>query len=245
MPRARRSSSNRRSRRRSGRALLLGTVAHELRTPLAALYGYVQLLRQRLGPEQTEQVQRLLDVIEAQCRRLTFRINDVVNYALSESGALAIERRPGDLMETVREAVSLVGVSGHGHRFHIQGPETVPLTYDHERLLQVVGNLLDNALKHAPDSQVFITVEPLPDVVLVTVRDTGPGFAVSNLEHLFVPFRRVAGARSGLGLGLYIAREIVSAHGGHLWAERPTEGGALFRFTLPQHPPAAASASPE
>jgi signal transduction histidine kinase len=154
-----------------------------------------------------------------------------------------------DLAEILRGQVDLVAMSGAGHNasLEVTAPHTV-ITGDKDRIAQVISNLLANAMKYAPGSSVLVGLHSEDDRLRVTVSDEGPGIPLDRLEAIFEPRVRLAVTESGRtqrgrGLGLYIARGIVEAHRGRIWASSREGGGATFTIELPLR--AADLASPE
>jgi NtrC-family two-component system sensor histidine kinase KinB len=216
----------------------LSMVTHELRNPLASIRGYAQIMRRR-----GEYMERGLDVILTQSRRLERLIGDLLDVSRAEAGQLQLRREESDLVELVRAAADQAQALTRAHEVRFEGPDGPLLgQWDRDRLDQVLQNLLANATKYAPDGgTIVVRVEDRGCEARVSVADQGPGIAPDALPSLFGRFFRTEEARAsgaeGLGLGLYISRTLVEAHGGRIWAESMLGQGSTFTFALPYAPP--------
>ncbi len=237
----------RRRREADLRALedFIAIAAHDLRQPLTILSGRLQLLvRQVRRSLPAGEVAARLDDLMVQARRAVALSNTLLDVAQMEAGGFTIDQAPLDLMVLARQTVDEVRVVAPQHTFLLEGPDTLPYTGDERRLGQVLRNLLDNAAKYAPaeSGPVVLTIEDAPmgdgrKWALVTIRDAGLGVPDEELAKIFD--RRYRSPRaveegiSGTGLGLYIVRRIVEAHGGTIRAEHAPGGGLLVRLGLP------------
>ena len=223
------------------RADFLGIVSHELRTPLATIKGSTTTLlsgASDLDPAVMAQFHRIMD---QQVDHMQDLIGDLLDVARIEAGALSVDPAPVDLAEIVEEARSrFLGAEG-SERLSIKLDPELPLVLaDRRRIVQVLGNLLTNAVRHSPDGSP-VRVSAIRDVfhVAVSVSDQGRGIPADMLPLLFRKFSQVDGATrdggvSGSGLGLAICKGIVEAHGGRIWADSEGRGlGARFTFTIP------------
>jgi len=217
----------------------LSVVSHELRTPLTAIRGSLGLLASgKLGALE-ERGQRMLSIAAQNTDRLVRLINDLLDIEKIESGTATMERRALDAGTLVRDAAEVMGAiaSEAGVRIVVEA-EPAPVFADPDRLVQVVTNLVSNAIKYAPrDSAVRLAVQPRDGHAVVRVTDEGRGIPAGRLEAIFERFEQVdssdARDKGGTGLGLPIARSIVEQHGGRLWAESEWGRGSTFTFTLP------------
>jgi len=216
---------------------LVADVAHELRTPLANLRGYLEALKDGVIPPGAEVFASLHEEAMLQQRI----VDDLQELALAEAGALAYHRTRTDLtelLETCRTAHrTAADTAGVALRVLANGPVVVPA--DPDRLRQVIGNLLSNALRATPSggSVTLSASGPTDGWATVAVQDTGAGIAVTDLPHVFDRFWRADPARGrttgGSGLGLAIARQIVTDHGGHITADSHPGSGTTLTITLP------------
>ena len=217
---------------------LIGDVAHELRTPLANLQGYVEGLADGVVVPSEETWTFLLGEV-GRLRRL---VEDLQELSRAEARQISIRVRPLVPDGLVRAVAARFGpgFAEKGLRLEMSLPSGLPkVLADEDRALQVLGNLLSNALRYTPSGgRVEVSVHQRGDGVVFSVSDTGIGVAPEHLPHLFERFYRADRARSravgGSGIGLTIARALVEAMGGKIWAESPGLGhGATFSFLLP------------
>jgi signal transduction histidine kinase len=212
---------------------LVAWASHDLRTPLANMQAMLEALEDGLA-EPADYLPALGD----QVRGLTTLVDDLFELARIDAGALTLELRASDLDDVV--STCLRGVTAEAAQRHVSlGADVDPAAvarFAPDKVERVLLNLLANALRHTPsDGAVAVRVEPDDDAVRVTVEDTGEGLAGEAEWRMFDRFWRSDPARSqrGAGLGLAIARGIVEAHGGTIWAENRPGGGARVSFTLP------------
>jgi len=222
----------------------LSHVSHELRTPLTCIHQYVTLLLDGLaGPLGAEQADHLRTVLKS-VTQLHAMIRDLLEATRAETGKLRVEPRCISLGQLIEQAVTMMRPAADGKRVRLETvvDPTIPLVHaDPDRILEVLINLLDNAVKFTP-AEGSITVkasmvETDPSAVYISVADTGHGISPQALprifERLFQDSESVESNRSGLGLGLYIAKEIVALHGGRMWAASEPGQGSTFSFHLP------------
>jgi PAS domain S-box-containing protein len=216
----------------------LAMVSHDLKNPLAGILGHAQLLQRR----QTY-LERSVVAITSETRRLERLIDDLLDVTRAQTGRLTLGRDWGDLLPTVRAAVDAAREVSAAHPIELAAPdEPLIAFFDRDRVQQIVQNLLLNAIKYSPDGgKVRVRVEERGEEVWLTVADEGIGIAPAALPHLFGRFYRTPQARDrklpGLGLGLYVTRSLVEAHGGRIWAESAGPGrGSRFIAVLPRQP---------
>jgi signal transduction histidine kinase len=222
----------------------LSHVSHELRTPLTCIHQYVTILLDGLaGPMLPDQIDYLKTVLKS-VNQLHAMIRDLLEATRADSGKLRIEPRCIDIGELVQQAVAMMRPTASEKRVLLEAvlDPAIPLVYaDPDRALEVLINLVDNAIKFTPsDGSVAVKasmVETDPASVYVAVSDTGRGIPAASLpqvfERLYQDPDAVDGNRAGLGLGLYIAKEIVTLHSGRMWVASEPGIGSTFSFTLP------------
>jgi two-component system, OmpR family, phosphate regulon sensor histidine kinase PhoR len=224
-----------------GRRELFTMANHDLRTPLTAILGFVQLARRQLEGDRGSALVSL-DAIERQCVRMVRLIGDLLDVARFETGAIPLDPRPTDVAAMVRAAAER---NVERDRIVVDLPEgAVQARIDPDRIDQVLDNLLSNAVRHtAPDTKVSVSLRRGAGEVTLRVTDRGPGIPADEQARLFKPFYQTPRGRSfgGSGLGLHISRRIAEAHGGSLALEETTPKGSTFTLTLPLGgpPPAA------
>jgi len=223
------------------RVALIGNVAHELRTPLATIEGYTEGLLDGVVEPGAETWALLHDEV-GRLRRL---VQDLQELSRAEARQLPLHIRPCHPAELVEQAVARIApqFAEKGNMLTSDVPAGLPaVRADGDRIIQVLINLLGNALRYTPEGGVVrVSAERTDGAVAFHVADNGLGIAPEHLPHLFERFYRVDKARSralgGSGIGLTIAKAIVEAHDGHIWAISPgLDNGATFSFTLPIAP---------
>lgn len=217
---------------------LIRAVSHDLRTPLTVIQGQAQMVR-RLAerPDQQDRLKRSAEAIQTGARRMNSMIQDLVDSVRLEAGQLRMECVPVDLRAFVLDLEGRVAGVLDMDRVRVEIPEGLPpVSADPSRLERIFINLLSNALKYSPpETEVTVTAERRGGMVQVSVSDRGVGIAPDDVPHLFQRYYRAKGTRKaeGLGLGLYITRMLVEAHGGKIWVESELGKGSTFSFTLP------------
>ncbi len=219
------------------RRQMVSDVAHELRSPLANTRGYLEAIRDGVLDASAES----LDTLHEEVLLLSRLVDDLQDLALAEAGALPLAPEPVPVENLVDRALAAVAPAASRLGVTLERDVAADLPdvqVDRQRVLQVLGNLLGNALRHTPrDGTITLGAESVGPWVEFRVQDTGSGIPGDQLERVFERFHRVDPARSratgGAGLGLTVARQLVEAHGGRIWAENAAEGGTVVRFTLP------------
>lgn len=233
-------------RQRGDQLAFLAGVAHDLRNPLAALKIATMMIApdEPLPPE--TRVRDLFTRVNRQIDRLERMLYDFLDAARIESGNLELHVEECDLRDVARATLDLYEPAARTHQVLASFPdEPVRLTCDPLRIEQVLTNLVSNAIKYSPrGGSVRVAVTRRPDAVVVSVADEGIGMSPDTIEHVFEPFHRVRTSKEfipGTGLGLFVARRIVEAHGGHIVVESTPGSGSTFTV----HLPLAASPGPD
>ena len=210
-------------------------VSHQLKSPLTSIHGFAQALLDGTANDEAAK-QRAATIISEESRRMKKQVDQLLEIARMQAGQLRIERGPVDvneLLEHCRE-VFTVQADEKQVKIKIAAEPLMNVPGDFDRLEQVFSNLLDNAIKNSPkDGEVRVKGRNLTNEVEVSVSDDGPGIAPEQLPYLFERFHQATGVRSGYGLGLAIAREIVTAHGGTIAAKSEPGEGTEFIVKLP------------
>ncbi len=219
----------------------LSVASHELRTPLTSAQGFTQVLLRRATQQHPEEPRQIaaLTTIETQLRRMAALLNDLLDFTHIQSGALPLHPRPIELGALVQSVAESVRTTLSETRISVSVPETpIEGTWDGDRIEQVLVNLLENAVKYSPDGGPIDVVAGRENGwATVRVRDSGLGIPVGSISRLFHRFYRVPGKAhqqiSGIGIGLYICRQIAERHGGTIEIEQPDGPGSIFVLRLP------------
>ena len=224
-----------RARLERRRADLVSTVAHELRSPLTSVKGFTATLLAKWTRFTDDQKRVMLETVNADADRVTRLITELLDVSRIEAGRIEIHRQLVDIPERAEKIVAgRVAAGDSPERFRIEAPADLPETWlDADKVDQIIGNLVENAVRHGAGT-VTVVVQPAEDVsaVAVAVRDEGDGVAPELVPRIFRQFWR-AKRRGGAGLGLYIVKGLVEAHGGDITVRQAPGGGAEFRFTMP------------
>jgi len=241
------------------KTVFLASAAHELKTPLAVIKGYYDLLLAGSLGRLTDKQQDILEESKDSCERLVRLVSMFLNYSALESGKLVLQLRENDLRDCLDELSKRwsEAFQRKGVKLDASFDPSIPtFRFDYQKVQQAAANLLDNALKHTPSGgsvmlraaphfwerrvAAMAPVEerrrfrlPRPNSVEVSVTDSGPGIAAEHHQEIFEDFVRVDRNTSGMGLGLAIAKRLIQAHRGKVWVESESRSGSRFTFLLP------------
>jgi len=217
----------------------LSIASHELRTPVTSIKGYTQLAKTLIRENDLATSEEYLDIALDQIERMSRLILELLDVSRIETGRLEIRREPIRWPDFVRDLVHRhhTAVSNRKFNVDVNGAQSM-VSGDRDRLEQVLGNLIENAVKYSPDgSDISVHVEDRGDQVVTSVCDRGIGIPSDELSQVFERFHRGRQVSStnygGLGLGLYITKQIVERHGGAIWVESREGSGTTFSFSLP------------
>jgi PAS domain S-box-containing protein len=219
----------------------LQLISHDLRGPLAVISGHAQILQPRLaGLDLTREAQQVKVIVDSSAR-INRLIQDLLDRSLIEAGPDELHLVLVDLAQVLKRSVDQHIPPAERPRVEVDAGAPLLVVADPSQTERVIGNLLTNALKYSPpDTPVIVRGDQRDDEMVISVIDQGEGIAPDELSRLFQRFTRGrAGPKAdvgGLGLGLYIARLIVEAHGGRMWAESALGNGSTFSFSLPTQP---------
>jgi signal transduction histidine kinase len=241
------------------KTVFLASAAHELKTPLAVIKGYYDLLLSSSLGKLTDKQRDILEESKESCERLVRLVSMFLNYSALESGKLVLQLRENDLRDCLEEMAGRwsEAFKRKGVKLEAQLDPSIPsFKFDYQKVQQAAANLLDNALKHTPTggtvtmrakphfwerrvAEVAPVEErrrfrlPRPNSVEVSVTDSGAGIAPEHHQEIFEDFVRVDRNTSGMGLGLAIAKRLIQAHRGKIWVESESMRGSTFAFLLP------------
>ncbi|MDQ3340207.1 MAG: PAS domain-containing protein [Myxococcota bacterium] len=213
---------------------MLAVVSHDLKSPLSA----VQLAASALAANAEPPARKSLETIQRSARRMDHLLGDLLDMSSIQAGRLGIERKPEELEVILREAVESHEPHAREKGLRIVRQCELPgakLSVDRDRILQVLGNLLGNAIKFCqPGNTITVDCRRVDEVAQLSVIDDGPGITHAELPRVFEPYWSAKEhAKKGTGLGLFISKGIVEAHGGRLWVDSRPGEGAAFHFTIP------------
>jgi signal transduction histidine kinase len=220
---------------------LIAWAGHDLRTPLASIRAIVEALADGLVTD-PDTVQRYLRTAQRDIQSLSLLIDDLFHLAQLEAGGLQLEKASNSVSDLISDTLESFSHLASQKGIQLEGqvePDVDPVLLDAQYISRVLANLVGNALRHTPEGgRICIAAEPMAGSVQIRVHDTGPGISDADLPHIFDRFYRGEKSRSrttgGAGLGLAIAKGIVEAHHGRIWAENKPDGGACFYFSLPK-----------
>jgi signal transduction histidine kinase len=228
------------------KSTFISIVSHELRTPVTLIKGYASTLRRDDAKWDKHTISDSLAVIEEEADRLSRMIDDLLDASRLQAGGLSLNRADVSLSTVASRVAERFGSQSMKHKIMAEFPEKFPVILaDETRIEQVIANLVSNALKYAPKGEIKISGSARPDQIIICVSDEGPGIEAKDLPHIFDRFYRSTNAvkhTKGAGLGLYLARAIIEAHGGRIWADTTTgsahrlkpDSGARICFSLPR-----------
>jgi signal transduction histidine kinase len=241
------------------KTVFLASAAHELKTPLAVMKGYYDLLLSGSLGKLTDRQRDMLTESKESCDRLVRLVSMFLNYSALESGKLVLQLRENDLRDCINDLTCRWQDAFQRAKVHLEikiHPDLPSFKFDYQKVQQCVANLLDNALKHTPpEGSVVLVAEPhfwerrvseaspstdrrrdagmRANSVLISVADTGGGIAAEFHQEIFEEFVRVDPSSSGMGLGLAITKRLIQAHRGKVWVDSVLGSGSSFSFLLP------------
>ncbi len=222
------------------RSTFISVISHELKTPIAIIKGYASTLARPDARLEAQSLRSRLIAIEEEADRLNKLVGNLLYASRIQANGLQMDISPLDLGPLIEKVVRRLKIKSPGITVHIDLPESLPpVMADAERIEEVLQNLLDNAVKYSPQQQTFrVSCYATGEEVITSVSDSGMGISLREQEQIFDRFHRIGDplsqATPGAGLGLYICRAIVEAHGGHIWVESTLRKGSTFSFSLPR-----------
>ncbi|MGN7987122.1 PAS domain S-box protein [Pedobacter sp. 22226] len=214
----------------------IGMVSHELKTPLTAINGFVQVLQRKAKKDEDNYAIVALDKAHSQIRKMTTMINGFLNVSRLESGKLLIEKTDFSLDELLKETIEETYISQSSHQIILNPTCEVTIHADRDKIGNVISNLISNGLKYSDNgTRIEVTCKLRDTEVEIQIKDEGIGIKPDDIDKLFERYYRVKGNHtiSGFGIGLYLSAEIIERHHGKIWAESEEGKGSVFHFTLP------------
>lgn len=220
------------------KSVFISIISHELKTPVALIKGYVSTLRREDATWNRVVVDDSLKVIEEEADHLNELIENLLDASRLQAGGLAIKRSDVLLPHLASKLAERFQTQTTQHRISVQFPPDFPVILaDERRIQQLLSNLISNAIKYSTEGEIRINGKVQTENVIVCVSDEGPGIAPNDMPHVFDRFYRspdTARLTKGAGLGLYLAKAIVEAHGGRIWLDQSSDKGGRICFSLPR-----------
>jgi two-component system sensor histidine kinase VicK len=214
----------------------IGMVSHELKTPLTAINGFVQVLQRKAKKDEDNYAAIALDKAHSQIRKMTTMINGFLNVSRLESSKLLIQKTNFNLDELLKETIEETYISQSSHEIILNPTCDVNINADRDKIGNVISNLISNGLKYSDNgTRIEITCKLHHTEVEIQIKDEGIGIKPDDIDKLFERYYRVQGNHtiSGFGIGLYLSAEIIERHDGRIWVESEEGKGSVFHFTLP------------
>jgi signal transduction histidine kinase/ActR/RegA family two-component response regulator len=222
------------------------TLSHELKTPLTSANEFISIVLDGLAGPVTATQTEYLGIARDSCRQLRMCIDDLLDTTRLDTGKMVLDFKPASLAELVQRVTAAMKPKAAEKNIHLHDevmPDAPMITMDEHRITQVISNLLTNAIKYTPaGGSIHVKLQPAPehvDLVQVSVSDTGCGIPRAERDRIFDRLYQVragdAATEKGIGLGLFLCRELVELHGGRIWVESHVGGGSTFAFVLPKN----------
>jgi signal transduction histidine kinase len=220
------------------KSTFISIISHELRTPVALIKGYASTLRRDDAKWERAVISDSLAVIEEEADHLSKMIDDLLDASRLQAGGLSLNKADVSLPTLAERIAARFRTQTQKHTILVDFPKNFPVILaDETRLAQVISNLISNSIKYAPNGEIRLQGQVRPEQVIVCISDQGPGIDPNDLPHIFDRFYRAVEAAKqtkGAGLGLYLARAIIEAHGGRMWVDPKPDSGARICFSLPR-----------
>lgn len=220
------------------KSTFISIISHELKTPVALIKGYVSTLRREDASWDKTIVKNSLAIIEEEADHLTDLIENLLDATRLQAGGVKLKRTDLSLYSLVNRLAERFRTQTQQHTIIVDIPEDFPIILaDETRISQVISNLLSNAIKYSPGGVVRLVGQVRSEQVILCVSDEGPGIAAEDIPHIFDRFYRAPSAArntKGAGLGLFLTRAIIEAHGGKIWVDPKPDSGARICFSLPR-----------
>jgi PAS domain S-box-containing protein len=215
---------------------LFSVVSHEIKTPLTAINGFVDILRHHINENSANKNKMYLGIIKNEVDRLVSLTNEMLETTRIKMSGVVPNKQPSDLDEVIRQAIKNIKITADVHKINRRGKVGELINCDKDRIKQVVTNLLTNAVKYSSqDRDVYVRIKTENSNAIVSVQDFGIGIPPNKQQRVFERFYRATDKNQSVstGLGLYISAEIIRSHGGKIWVESTEGKGSTFYFSLP------------
>ena len=215
----------------------LSIASHELKTPLTTIVGYMQMMQRLMPDDASDKFKNIVDKTGKYVHRLNQLLAELLDVSRIQTGNIELHREPFDFDKMLAETIEGIKAATPKRSIDLIGKTGIIYNGDESHLVQVVSNLLSNALKYSPeDTAVTVQVNSISDFIKVSITDKGMGIGHDEQSKIFDRFYRVGEVQRhfpGMGIGLYICQQIITNHGGTIWVESEKQKGSVFSFTLP------------
>ncbi len=215
----------------------LSIASHELKTPLTTIVGYMQMMSRLMPENASDKFKNVVDKTSRYVHRLNQLLGELLDVSRIQTGNIELHPEPFDFDRMVMETIDGIKAASPKRNIELVGKSGTTYNGDESHLVQVISNLLSNALKYSPeDTTVTVQVNAISDFIKVSITDRGMGISHDEQAKVFDRFYRVGEIQRhypGMGIGLYICQQIISNHGGTIWVESEKQKGSVFSFTLP------------
>ena len=215
----------------------LSIASHELKTPLTTIVGYMQMMERLMPENASDKFKNIVDKTGKYVHRLNQLLAELLDVSRIQTGNIELHREPFDFDKMLAETIEGIKAATPKRKIDLIGKTGIIYNGDESHLVQVVSNLLSNALKYSPeDTAVTVQVNSISDFIKVSITDKGMGIGHDEQSKIFDRFYRVGEVQRhfpGMGIGLYICQQIITNHGGTIWVESEKQKGSVFSFTLP------------
>jgi PAS domain S-box-containing protein len=215
----------------------LSIASHELKTPLTTVKGYIQMMRRFTLDDSNVKLKGIVNKTSLHVDKLNNLITELLDVSRIQTGNLKLQKENFDFNKMIAETIEGFQAAADTHQIEVMGEAVKTYLGDESHIVQVINNLIGNAIKYAPDSnKIKVYLSLVSDYLKVSVTDYGMGISIENQKKIFDRFFRVAEIQQsfpGMGIGLYICNQIIKNHGGSLWVESEIGKGSTFSFTLP------------
>ncbi len=217
----------------------LSIASHELKTPLTTVVGYMQLMERMMPENASDKFKGIVEKTGKYIQRLNQLLSELLDVSRIQTGNITLHQEEFDFDKMMAETVESIRAATPSRKISLTGKIGRNFNGDESHLIQVVSNLLSNAIKYSADNtQIEVQVSSISDFIKVSVTDKGMGISEDELSNVFDRFYRVDEVQKhypGMGIGLYLCQQIITNHGGTIWAESQKNVGSTFNFTLPMH----------
>jgi PAS domain S-box-containing protein len=219
---------------------IVSVVGHEIKTPLTAIKGFIEILKKRMQEKSYSKTNEYLSIINSEVDRLVKLSNELLGTTQIQTIGILPNKQESDMDDVIRQVIKNIKIAYSSHRIRRRGKIGEVVNCDKDRIRQVITNLLTNAIKYSPNAKdVFVKISKENNNAIISIQDFGIGIAIDKQQKIFERYYRATNTNhtSSSGLGLYISAEIIKNHDGKIWVESTEGQGSIFSFSLPLSEP--------